>query len=123
MTLKELLEEIEDIKQDATEMLIDMHNKKVSQNTYRVGYEKGIQDICKQLLEKAHQENTIDYEKIIKGLIEPNIIKDFIETNSALLLRYRDKMFDITVHSETDKRVIIHHFYEMILEYEAKEDD
>jgi hypothetical protein len=54
MTLEDIIQEIEDIKQDATEMLIDMHRKKVPQNSYRVGYEKGIQDICKELLEKIN---------------------------------------------------------------------
>jgi hypothetical protein len=55
MTLEELIQEIEDLKEDATYSLMDMHKKKVSQNTYRVGYEKGVQDVCKQLLEKVKE--------------------------------------------------------------------
>ena len=66
------------------------------------------------------KKTDLEYEYIIKGLIDANMIEfDFPEKDSyctAFKIKYMDKEFDISLHEKTSREVYLGYFYQKIME-------
>lgn len=51
MTIEELALEIMQIRDESMETLLEMHDQKISKNSYGYGYETGSAETCQRLLD------------------------------------------------------------------------
>lgn len=67
-------------------------------------------------------KSSIEYEMIIKGLIDANIRQaidwESSENDEINEIRFMDKIIEFTFHCKTNRQVIIDYFYHQIMKWE-----
>lgn len=74
------------------------------------------------------KKTDIEYEYIIKGLIDANLLLGFGNKNiqeccNCWVLKYSDKEFEIALHKQTDHQSVLSYFYAQLMKEEFNKDE